>query len=273
MAKKKETKPSSAYDASKIKILGGIEAVRKRPAMYIGSTAKGGLHHLIYEVVDNSIDEALAGHCDEISITIHKDNSVTVTDNGRGIPFDIHKETKRPAVEVVLTTLHAGGKFGDSVYKVSGGLHGVGVSVVNALSEWMDAEILREGKAYTQHYDRGKPKKEKIVAAKDKSKTGTVIIFRPDSEIFSETAFDRKTVAHRLRELAYLNKGVKIVFTDEREKKKEQQTEVYKFDGGIVAYVEHLSTARIIMTRTFFLLLIALRPKKVERTRLASSPP
>jgi DNA gyrase subunit B len=241
MARKKETKPSAIYDASKIKVLGGIEAVRKRPAMYIGSTGRPGLHHLIYEVVDNSIDEALAGHCDHIAVTIHKDNSVTVTDNGRGIPFDIHKETKRPAAEVVLTTLHAGGKFGDTVYKVSGGLHGVGVSVVNALSEWMDAEILREGESYTQHYDRGKPQKEKIVPARQKEKTGTIISFKPDPEIFSETAFDRKTVAHRLRELAYLNKGVKIVFTDEREKGKELQTETYQFEGGIVSYVEHLN--------------------------------
>ncbi len=241
MAKKKEVKPSAAYDASKIKVLGGIEAVRKRPAMYIGSTAKAGLHHLIYEVVDNSIDEALAGHCDQIAVTIHKDNSVTVLDNGRGIPFDIHKETKRPAIEVVLTTLHAGGKFGDMVYKVSGGLHGVGVSVVNALSEWMDAEVLRAGKTYTQHYDRGKPKKEKIVAAQDKNKTGTTITFKPDLEIFSETAFDRKTVAHRLRELAYLNKGVKIVFTDEREKSTDLRTETYQFEGGIISYVEHLN--------------------------------
>jgi len=236
MARKKEA-PTSAYDASKIKILGGIEAVRKRPAMYIGSTGKAGLHHLIYEVVDNSIDEALAGHCDHIAVTIHKDNSVTVSDNGRGIPFDIHKETKRPAVEVVLTTLHAGGKFGDTVYKVSGGLHGVGVSVVNALSDWMDAEVFREGKTYTQHYDRGKPKKENIVAAKDKKKHGTTITFKPDPEIFTESVFERKTVAHRMRELAYLTKGVEIVFSDEREKVKE----AYRFEGGIVSYVEHLN--------------------------------
>jgi DNA gyrase subunit B len=252
MAKKKSVtqpaaKPSgsgsaeASYDASKIKILGGIEAVRKRPAMYIGSTGKGGLHHLIYEVVDNSIDEALAGHCSDITVTIQKDNSVTVEDNGRGIPFDIHKETKRPAIEVVLTTLHAGGKFGDSVYKVSGGLHGVGVSCVNALSEWMDAEIFRGGKTYAQHYDRGKPKKEKIGPGKQKEKTGTVITFKPDKEIFSETVFDRKTVAHRLRELAFLNKGVKITFVDEREKKKELQKEVYQYEGGIVSYVDHLN--------------------------------
>ena len=242
MAKQNESqKAASNYDASKIKILGGIEAVRKRPAMYIGSTAKPGLHHLIYEVVDNSIDEALAGHCDDIKVTISKENCVTVSDNGRGIPFDMHKDTKRPAIEVVLTTLHAGGKFGDSVYKVSGGLHGVGVSCVNALSEWMDAEIYREGECYTQHYDRGKPRKEKITKLKEKGKQGTNITFKPDKEIFTETVFDRKTVAHRLRELAYLNKGVKIVFTDEREKNKDVKTETFKFEGGIVSYVEHLN--------------------------------
>ncbi|MFC1571721.1 DNA topoisomerase (ATP-hydrolyzing) subunit B [Candidatus Margulisiibacteriota bacterium] len=246
MAKKAKVKEqkTAGYDASKIKILGGIEAVRKRPAMYIGSTGKGGLHHLIYEVVDNSIDEALAGHCDNITVTIHKDNSVTVEDNGRGIPFDIHKETKRPAVEVVLTTLHAGGKFGDSVYKVSGGLHGVGVSCVNALSEWMDADITREGRNYVQRYDRGKPRKEKISPVKDKNKQGTVIIFKPDKEIFSETVFERKTVAHRLRELAYLNKGTKITFVDEREKDKKVQTEVFQFDGGITSFVEHLNAKK-----------------------------
>ncbi|MFH1347672.1 MAG: DNA topoisomerase (ATP-hydrolyzing) subunit B [Candidatus Margulisiibacteriota bacterium] len=241
MAKKNETAASANYDASKIKILGGIEAVRKRPAMYIGSTGKSGLHHLIYEVVDNSIDEALAGHCDDIIITIHKDNSVTVEDNGRGIPFDIHKETKRPAIEVVLTTLHAGGKFGDSVYKVSGGLHGVGVSCVNALSEWMEAEVSREGKTYNQHYDRGKPKKENITTAKQKTQSGTVITFKPDKEIFTETIFERKTVAHRLRELAFLNKGVKITFIDEREKDKDLQKETFQYEGGIVEYIDHLN--------------------------------
>ncbi|NQT29876.1 MAG: DNA topoisomerase (ATP-hydrolyzing) subunit B [Candidatus Saganbacteria bacterium] len=241
MVKKKEGQLAATYDASKIKILGGIEAVRKRPAMYIGSTGKSGLHHLIYEVVDNSIDEALAGHCDNISITITKENSVMVEDDGRGIPFDKHKETKRPAVEVVLTTLHAGGKFGDSVYKVSGGLHGVGVSCVNALSEWMEAEITREGETYFQHYDRGKPRKEKLGPAKQKDKRGTRITFKPDKQIFTETDFDNKTVAHRLRELAYLNRGVKITFTDEREKGKDNHTQVFQYEGGILSYVDHLN--------------------------------
>jgi len=229
------------YDASKIKILGGIEAVRKRPAMYIGSTGKAGLHHLVYEVVDNSIDEALAGHCDNIQVTINKGETISVEDNGRGIPFDIHKETKRPAAEVVLTTLHAGGKFDDSAYKVSGGLHGVGVSCVNALSEWLEAEIYHGGEKYEQTFKRGVPGKEKITPIKDKDKSGTIIRFKPDPEIFTETIFEKKTVAHRLRELAYLNKGVKITFTDEREKSKDDQTEVYQFEGGIVQYVEHLN--------------------------------
>lgn len=227
----------NSYDASQIKILGGIEAVRKRPAMYIGSTGKPGLHHLIYEVVDNSIDEALAGHCDTIEVIIHKGDSVSVIDNGRGIPFDLHPETKRPAAEVVLTTLHAGGKFGDSVYKVSGGLHGVGVSCVNALSEWMEAEIVREGKKYTQHYDRGVPKKEKIVPTKEKG-NGTRIIFKPDKEIFSELEFDFETVKHRLQELAFLNKGIKIIFTDERGK--EPKSETYHYEGGVVEFVQFL---------------------------------
>ncbi|KPJ69707.1 DNA gyrase subunit B [candidate division WOR-1 bacterium DG_54_3] len=236
MAKKKETKPSAAYDASKIKILGGIEAVRKRPAMYIGSTGKTGLHHLIYEVVDNSVDEALAGHCDTVEVIIHKGNSVTIQDNGRGIPFDIHPETKRPAVEVVLTTLHAGGKFGDTVYKVSGGLHGVGVSVVNALSEWMEAEIEREGKTYFQRYDRGKPEKEKITKAKEKE-TGTIITFMPDKEIFGDTSFDFDTVKHRLQEVAFLTKGLKVKFNDERS----GQTESYYYEGGAIQFVEYLN--------------------------------
>ncbi len=233
----------SDYDASKIKILGGLEAVRKRPSMYIGSTSKSGLHHLIYEVVDNSVDEALAGFCTQIDVSINKDNSVTVVDNGRGIPIDIHKETKKPAAEVVLTTLHAGGKFGAGGYKVSGGLHGVGVSVVNALSEWMEVEIKRDGEIYRQKFERGKALPEKRI--KDKNaleNTGTTVTFFADREIFDDTNYDFETIAHRLKELAYLNKGLKITFTDNRGDKK--KTEVYKFDGGINEYVKHINEGK-----------------------------
>lgn len=236
MAKGKSAAKTTGYDASKIKILGGIEAVRKRPAMYIGSTGKAGLHHLIYEVVDNSVDEALAGHCDTVQVIIHKGNSVTVKDNGRGIPFDLHPETKRPACEVVLTTLHAGGKFGDSVYKVSGGLHGVGVSCVNALSEWMEVEIQRDKKVYKQRFDRGKPAKEKISKTKDDN-TGTNITFKPDKEIFTELVFDFNTVKHRLQEVAFLTKGLKVIFKDERSDKEE----TYHYEGGATEFVEYLN--------------------------------
>jgi len=241
-AKPKQTKPlDTTYDASKIKILGGIEAVRKRPSMYIGSTGKPGLHHLINEVVDNSIDEALAGYCDTITITIHKDNSVTVGDNGRGIPIDMHKEAKKPAAEVVLTTLHAGGKFGTGSYKVSGGLHGVGVSVVNALSEWMEVEIKRDNKVYTQRFEYGKAKTPKIISMKTPTKeTGTIVTFKADKQIFDDVDYDFPTVKHRLQEVAYLNKGIKIILVDEREKKEE----TYKYDGGIVSYVEHLNKGK-----------------------------
>lgn len=236
-----KTGDSSAYDASKIKILGGIEAVRKRPSMYIGSTGKPGLHHLINEVVDNSIDEALAGYCDTISVVIHKDNSVTVEDNGRGIPIDMHKEAKKPAAEVVLTTLHAGGKFGTGSYKVSGGLHGVGVSVVNALSEWMEVEIKRDNKVYIQRFDRGKARPPKVVSAKTPSgQTGTIVTFKADKEIFDSLDYDYATVKHRLQEIAYLNRGTKIILNDEREKKEE----TFKYDGGIVSYVEHLNKGK-----------------------------
>ena len=240
---KKEEKPirkqdQGGYDASKIKILGGIEAVRKRPSMYIGTTGKAGLHHLIYEVVDNSVDEALAGYCTTITITIHKGNSVSVLDNGRGIPIDMHKEAKRPAAEVVLTTLHAGGKFGQGSYKVSGGLHGVGVSVVNALSEWMEVEIQRDGKVYTQRFEIGKPSNPKILDLKKPTKeTFNKVTFKPDKEIFGDINFEREPVSHRLKEIAYLNKGLEIILADERDGK----TETYKFDGGVSAYVEHLN--------------------------------
>ena len=235
-------KGGSDYDASKIKILGGIEAVRMRPGMYIGTTGKPGLHHLIYEVVDNSVDEALAGYCDTIHVTIHKDNSVSVEDNGRGIPFDIHPETKRPAAEVVLTTLHAGGKFGDSVYKVSGGLHGVGVSVVNALSDWMEVQIYQNGQMYNQRFETGKPGKEKITPTKDKERTGTTVTFHPDKTIFDDIEFEFDTAKHRLQEVAFLNKGLTIVLADEREKEKLE--EEYHYDGGIVEFVTSLSKGK-----------------------------
>jgi DNA gyrase subunit B len=231
---------ASDYDASKIKILGGIDAVRMRPGMYIGSTGKPGLHHLVYEVVDNSVDEALAGYCDTVTVTLHKDCSASVEDNGRGIPFDIHPETGRPAAEVVLTTLHAGGKFGDSVYKVSGGLHGVGVSVVNALSEWMEVEIYQEGKIYTQGFKVGVPGKEKISAGKDKERTGTIVTFLPDKKIFDDIIFDYDTVKHRLQEVAFLNKGLTVILKDERD----GQEEIFKYDGGVVEFVTFLNKGK-----------------------------
>ena len=235
-------KPKSGYDASNIKILGGIEAVRKRPSMYIGSTGKAGLHHLIYEVVDNSVDEALAGHCDTIEVCIHKDNIVSVSDNGRGIPIDIHKDTKRPAAEVVLTTLHAGGKFGTGGYKVSGGLHGVGVSCVNALSEWMDLEVCRDGEIYRQRFERGNPKPEKRTKSKDaEENTGTKVTFLADKEIFDEVDYDFETVGRRLQELAYLNKGLSIMFSDERGK---GRSDTYRYDGGVIEYVAHLNKGK-----------------------------
>src|SRR3989339_514739 len=229
------------YDASKIKILGGIEAVRKRPAMYIGSTGKTGLHHLIYEVVDNSVDEALAGYCDLVGVTIHKDNSVTVEDDGRGIPIDMHKEAKKPAAEVVLTTLHAGGKFGSGGYKVSGGLHGVGVSCVNALSEIMKVEIKRDGQIYRQTFRRGDSSAPKVEKYKGDD-TGTKITFLADKEIFTETVYDYDTVKHRLQELAFLNKGLKIVFIDEREEEKKAET--FEYEGGVVEFIDQLGKGK-----------------------------
>lgn len=232
---------TSSYDASKIKILGGIEAVRKRPAMYIGSTGKAGLHHLIYEVVDNSVDEALAGYCNLVGVTIHKDNSVTVEDNGRGIPIDLHKEAKKPAAEVVLTTLHAGGKFGQGGYKISGGLHGVGVSCVNALSEWMEVEIKRDGKVYRQKFNRGEAKTPKIEKYSGKE-TGTSITFLADPEIFTELVYEYETVKHRLQELAFLNKGLKIVLIDERGKEKVAET--FEYEGGVSEFIIHLNRGK-----------------------------
>lgn len=224
------------YDATTIQVLEGIEAVRKRPAMYIGDTATRGLHHLVYEVVDNSIDENMAGFCDRIKVTVHSDNSATIEDNGRGIPTGIHKTEKKPAVEVVLTTLHAGGKFDHRVYKVAGGLHGVGVSVVNALSEWLEIEIKREGKIHHQRYQKGRPTSRLKTIGKAKT-TGTKITFKPDRSIFKNIEYSYDILASRLRELAFLNKGLEIVFTDERKDK--QAT--FKFKGGIVSFVEHLN--------------------------------
>lgn len=225
------------YDARTIQVLEGIEAVRKRPAMYIGDTGVGGLHHLVYEVVDNSIDEAMAGFCQDITVTIHKNNSVTVVDDGRGIPVDMHQTEKKPAVEVVLTKLHAGGKFDHRTYKVAGGLHGVGVSVVNALSEWLEAEVRRDGKIYHQRYERGKTASKLTVIGKSKS-TGTRITFKPDKQIFEgkmEYSFDM--LSNRLRELAFLNKGLKIELKDERTDKENE----FKFTGGIESFVEYLN--------------------------------
>jgi DNA gyrase subunit B len=224
------------YDATTIQVLEGVDAVRKRPAMYIGDTSTRGLHHLVYEVVDNSVDEALAGHCDTISVNINSNGSVSVTDNGRGIPVDIHKTEKKPAVEVALTTLHAGGKFDHRVYKVSGGLHGVGVSVVNALSDWLEVEVKREGKIHHQRYERGRTASKLTVIGKSSS-TGTKVTFKPDKTIFNSIDFSYDTLSQRLRELAFLNKGLKIKIADERTEKEA----VFEFNGGIVSFVEDLN--------------------------------
>jgi DNA gyrase subunit B len=228
-----------SYDASSIEVLEGLEPVRKRPAMYIGTTGPDGLHHLVYEVVDNSIDEALAGFCREISVTLHDDGSVTVTDDGRGIPVDEHPVEKRPAAEIVLTKLHAGGKFNESTYKVSGGLHGVGVSVVNALSDWLEVEIKRDGKVWAERFERGAPASE-FRAIGTSEKTGTKVTFHPDPQIFPITDFSFDVLSQRLRELAFLNAGVRIQIKDERSGKDHD----FCFQGGIVSFVEHLSRAR-----------------------------
>ena len=225
------------YSADNIKVLEGLEAVRKRPAMYIGDVGKRGLHHLIYEVVDNSIDEALAGYCNKVIVVFNKDGSVTVEDNGRGIPVDIHKEEKRPAVEVVMTVLHAGGKFDKGSYKVSGGLHGVGVSVVNALSEWLWVEVYREKKVHKQDYKIGVPQGDLKEIEKTK-KTGTKVCFFPDNTVFKTIKFEYKIISERLRELAYLNKGLEIVLKDEREEGGQEDS--FKFDGGLSDFVRYL---------------------------------
>ncbi len=232
-----EMKNQQEYNAEQIQVLEGLEPVRKRPGMYIGTTGPRGLHHLVYEIVDNSIDEALAGYCKSISVVIHKDNSITVEDDGRGMPVDIHPKMKKPAVEVIHTVLHAGGKFGGGGYKVSGGLHGVGASVVNALSESMEVEIKRNGNIYKQTYARGKVTSELTIIGECGKKTGSRTTFKADPEIFEETEYSYDTLEHRLREMAFLNKGLKISLKDEREAKK--KGEVFHYEGGIKEFVKH----------------------------------
>lgn len=234
------TEIKTEYGADQIQILEGLEAVRKRPGMYIGSTSSRGLHHLVYEIVDNAVDEALAGYCDIIDVAINEDNSITVIDNGRGIPVGINQKAGIPAVEVVFTILHAGGKFGGGGYKVSGGLHGVGASVVNALSTWLEVTIFHEGKIYRQRYERGKTVYSlKIVGECEPEKTGTMVTFLPDPEIFEETIFDFGTLKHRFREIAFLTKGLKIVARDKREEEEKEVT--FHYEGGIKEFVQYLN--------------------------------
>ncbi len=234
---------STEYGADQIQILEGLEAVRKRPGMYIGSTSIRGLHHLVYEIVDNAVDEALAGFCDVIDVKIQEDNSITVIDNGRGIPVGINHKAGIPAVEVVFTILHAGGKFGGGGYKVSGGLHGVGASVVNALSEWLEVTIYHEGKVYRQRYERGKTiYKLKVIGDCDPEKTGTMVSFLPDKEIFEETVFDFDTLKQRFREMAFLTKGLKIRLADERGEK--ELVKEFHYEGGIKEFVTYLNRSK-----------------------------
>ena len=234
------TEIKTEYGADQIQILEGLEAVRKRPGMYIGSTSARGLHHLVYEIVDNAVVEALAGYCDTVEVSINKDNSITVIDNGRGIPVGINHKAGIPAVEVVFTILHAGGKFGGGGYKVSGGLHGVGASVVNALSTWLEVTIYHEGKIYRQRYERGKTiYKLKVIGDCEPEKTGTTVTFHPDPEIFEETVFDFSTLKHRFREIAFLTKGLKIIAKDLREE--EPRESVFHYEGGIREFVQYLN--------------------------------
>lgn len=246
-AEDKEVKKTSKYDADKIQVLEGLEHVRRRPAMYIGDVGTRGLHHLVYEIVDNSVDEAMAGYCSEISVSINKDNSITVMDNGRGIPVDMHKTEKKPAVEVVMTVLGAGGKFDKNTYKVSGGLHGVGASVVNALTEWCEVEVHRNGTVYRQKYEKGKAttkvEEKKFTASafyRKASDTGTLVTFLADHTIFKKIAWSFETLASRMRELAFLNRDLKITLED----KNENKTEVYHYEGGISEFVQYLDESR-----------------------------
>ena len=238
------TEVNGEYGADQIQILEGLEAVRKRPGMYIGSTSVRGLHHLVYEIVDNSVDEALAGYCTEIEVSINEDNSICVKDNGRGIPVGINKKAGLPAVEVVFTILHAGGKFGGGGYKVSGGLHGVGASVVNALSEWLEVTIHKDGKMYRQRYERGKVMYPLKVVG-DTTKRGTEVVFLPDKEIFEETVFDFDTLRQRLREMAFLTKGIKIVLIDKR--LEEPKIRAFHYEGGIKEYVDYLNKSQTLI--------------------------
>ncbi len=237
----RDMRDSTDYEAENIQVLEGMEAVRKRPGMYVGSTASEGLHHLVFEVVDNSIDEAMSGYCDMIEVELHEESIVTVRDNGRGIPIEKHPQANKPTVEVVMTTLHAGGKFGGEGYKVSGGLHGVGVSVVNALSEWLEVEVSwKDGRVYYQRFERGKPVTElKPIGECEKNCTGTEIRFRPDPEIFDELEFKYKTLSQRFKELAYLNSGLEIEFSDHRQEI--EKSESYCFEGGIISFVENIN--------------------------------
>jgi len=239
-------KNNGIYDATSIQVLEGLEAVRKRPGMYIGSTSSRGLHHLVYEIVDNSIDEALAGYCDSINVIIHEDNSVTVEDNGRGIPIGTQKKMGISAVEVVFTVLHAGGKFGGEGYKVSGGLHGVGASVVNALSEWLEVEVYFEGNIYKMKFERGKTVSP-LTKMESTKKRGTKVTFKPDAEIFETVEFEEEILIQRLRELAFLNKGIKIIITDER--KTENNKKILHYEGGIVSFVEYIDRNREVLMK------------------------
>lgn len=249
-----KTVQATNYSADNIQILKGLEAVRKRPAMYIGDVTLRGLHHLVYEIVDNSIDEAMAGFCDTIEVTISEGEVITVKDNGRGIPVDVHKETKKSALEVIMTVLHAGGKFDKNTYKVSGGLHGVGASVVNALSEWCRVEVMRDGKIHLQEYERGVPKGPVTVIGKTK-KTGTITSFKADEQIFRKVKYNFDTLASRLRDLAFLNKGLKIILTDERQSELvdgKPRQEVFHYKGGLVEFVRYLDQNRIALHKPIY---------------------